>query len=286
MSPAESLRVWGILRAVEVVELAAAARLDVAAAATLLEKESYGGRNVWGSDGVPTGGTYVKGAEVTREAYAAYRARRVELGAQGVGPCQLTWPGYQDQADALGGCWDWRHNVTVGFGTLAGLIRSHGLRDGFRRYNGSGPAAERYADDAVAKVAKWRDRLGAVRPSPTPRPPVEDDMTPDQARMLQVVYDQLTGNNFTGWPAWQGGTEETLTAVDYLRRGNVETREVLRKLAALARRLDELTGLVRAAGVDPEAVRDALTAALDGGITFTGTATAVPASTSTEEVPQ
>ena len=42
----------GILRAPEVVDLTAAAGLDLAAAATLLAIESNGGRNVWGSDGV------------------------------------------------------------------------------------------------------------------------------------------------------------------------------------------------------------------------------------------
>jgi hypothetical protein len=194
----ESLAARGIVRPAEVVELAHAAGLEVeagqdpselfavrvggrlspcrpelhaaprrisgfvaelAAAATHLETESAGGRNVWGHDPVDTGGIYRKGSAVTREAYLAYKARRAELGAQGVGPCQLTWRGYQDLADGRGACWDWRVNAAVGFEVLAGLIRAHGIRDGFRRYNGSGPAAERYADDAVVRLAKWRDRL-------------------------------------------------------------------------------------------------------------------------------
>lgn len=158
----------GILRAGEVVELATAAGLDLAAAATLLIKESGGGRNLWGHDAVNTGGLYVKGSEVTKAAYLAYKAQRTRLGAQGVGPCQLTWPGYQDQADQLGGCWDWRCNVTIGFRALAGGIKARGLREGFRRYNGSGPAAERYAGDAMAKYGAWKSRLagtGGIDPS-------------------------------------------------------------------------------------------------------------------------
>lgn len=160
----ESLAAWGILRPAEVVELAGAAGLDVAHAAVLLEKESAGGKNVWGSDGVETGGAYKKGAPVTREAYERYRAlqRAGSIGAQGVGPTQLTWPGYQDQADELGGCWDWRCNVRVGLRVLAQLQAQYGVRDGFRRYNGSGPMAERYADDAMTRLARWRDRLGAA----------------------------------------------------------------------------------------------------------------------------
>lgn len=160
-----TLTTGGILRAAEVVEIAAASGLNLACAATMLEKESSGGHNLWGRDGVDTGGTYVKGSAVTKSAYLAYKARRGELGSQGVGPCQLTYYTLQNAADELGGCWDWRCNVRVGFAHLAGLIGQHGERGGFRRYNGSGAAAEKYADDAMARLAKWRQQLGAA-PAP------------------------------------------------------------------------------------------------------------------------
>lgn len=104
MSAADSLAAWGILRAAAVVELAELVGLELAAAAVLLEKESAGGLNIWGHDPVSTGGHYRKGGPVTRENYTAWRPHRGRLGAQGVGPCQLTWSGYQDQADDLGGC--------------------------------------------------------------------------------------------------------------------------------------------------------------------------------------
>jgi hypothetical protein len=148
----------GILRAPEVVEIAAAARLDLAAAATLLIKESAGGRNVWGHDAVPTGGNYVKGAEVTMAAYLRYKAARAIYGAQGVGPTQLTWPPFQDRADARGGTWDWRVNCAVGFEILADHITHHGLRGGFRAYNGSAA----YADDAMRQYAVWNAALAAA----------------------------------------------------------------------------------------------------------------------------
>lgn len=165
MSSADILAAGGILRASEVVELAAAADLDESASATVLVLESSGGANVWGRDGVSTGGIYVKGSAVTRAAYLAYRARRDELGWQGVGPCQLTHESLQDQADAAGGCWDWRTNVRVGFAHLAGLIRSYGEPDGFRRYNGSGPDAEAYRAKALPILATWRTRLRGSSPT-------------------------------------------------------------------------------------------------------------------------
>ena len=37
--------------------------------------------------------------------YQEYKRRRPRDGMQGVGPAQLTWFEFQDQADALGGCY-------------------------------------------------------------------------------------------------------------------------------------------------------------------------------------
>ena len=171
MTAAEVLTKHGTKRAAEVVELAAAAGLELAAAATLLEKESSGGDNVFGHDPVKPGG--VQGGKVTKEAYLKYKAHRAEFGPQGVGPTQLTFPGFQDEADKRGGCFDFRVNCAVGFEKLAGFIKANGVHDGFREYNG-GPhpsdAAESYADDAVKKLAVWRSRLGGL----------EDDMTVEE----------------------------------------------------------------------------------------------------------
>lgn len=165
MTTEEILTAHKILRAAEVVEAGALAGLPLAAAATLLQKESGGGKNIYGHDRVKTGGFYTKGGDVTPENYALYKEHRKANGAQGVGPCQLTYPPFQDRADAAGGCWDWRVNALVGFEILADLVVLHGVRGGFRRYNGAGPAAERYADDALKKFAVWRTRL---RPSAGP----------------------------------------------------------------------------------------------------------------------
>lgn len=165
-STVDVLTAAGIQRAAEVVELANTARLDVAAAAVLLLKESGGGRNVWGSDPVPTGNAYTKGGPVTQANYNAYR-RAIANGTakpQGCGPVQITWLPYADQADAAGGCWDWRANVLTGFKILRGLIVAHGEQDGFRRYNGSGPAAEAYGVDAVARLKRIRQQLAGASP--------------------------------------------------------------------------------------------------------------------------
>ncbi len=130
------------------------AGLGFAAACALLVQESGGGKNEWGHD--PTifigGGTF--GQPVTEESYAAYKAERDKTGKmQGVGPTQLTWKGYQDQADALGGCWQPLVNMVVGFGIIAGY-RAAGLSwwDCWKRYNGS----DAYADQMVKRQAEWQ----------------------------------------------------------------------------------------------------------------------------------
>lgn len=193
MAATETLGLWGIVRPAEVVEIAASTGLPIDLAAALLEQESGGGHNVWGHDGVDTGGIYVKGSPVTKEAYLAFKARRHELGSQGVGPAQLTWAGYQDQADNLDGAWDWRSNVRVGFSALAALTKAYGSADGVRRYNGSGPAAEAYRDQVLAKARKWRDRIGsgAITEAAIPSTPTA---TPNRKKDVVIDNKPLQGN--------------------------------------------------------------------------------------------
>lgn len=223
------LTAHGIVNAAAVIELAEQAGLELAAAAVLLDKESGGGHAVWGHDAVNTAGTYIKGAPVTQADYLAYRTAVQEgrIGRQGVGPCQLTWSGYQDQADRLGGCWDWHINCTVGFGALAGAIRTLGLREGFRSFNGSGPAAERYADDAMARLGSWRQLLHGASTE-------GDDMTPEQAAMLADLHTQLC----TPFPGWAGGVTDDkgdpYTALQYLMRIDVEAHQANETLGSFS----------------------------------------------------
>jgi hypothetical protein len=139
--------------------------LPLSYALAFLEKESSGhdsagpafGLNLFGSDPVANP---VKGGVVTHARYAEYlRNRRAGRGMQGVGPLQLTWFALQDMADHMGGCDKPRFNMRVGFAQAKGLIRQHGKRDGARRWNGSGPAAERYAADWLVKQQHWHHRL-------------------------------------------------------------------------------------------------------------------------------
>lgn len=241
MAVVDSLTAWGIQRAVEVVGVAAEAGLPVHIAAALLEQES-GGANTWGHDRVPNPGVYVSGAEVTEAAYRAYRhaLSMRTAGQQGVGPAQLTSVGYQDQADALGGCWVPSNNLQIGFRLLAGYIRQWGLADAFRAYNGGGgnrhpgsnPDADIYSAQAMAKTAKWATRLGtsgvevlpSVAPSPVPRAALEDDLmasisiNPDAAgRFHEAIGAEaasvVASKGFVSFGSTYGGTSWTVAAL-------------------------------------------------------------------------
>ena len=145
----ERLRAAGIVAPRTAVREAKRAGLALELACALLEKESSGGRNVFGHD--PT--IFAGAGKVTRANYAEYKRRRIASGnklMQGVGPCQLTWWELQDAADAGGGCWHPEVNMRVGFRHLATLVERYGRGDGARRYNGSGAAAEAYSRDLLA----------------------------------------------------------------------------------------------------------------------------------------
>lgn len=145
------LRVHGIKLPIVAYQEAKRAGLELAVLCAVLEQESGGGRNVFGHD--PT--IFAGAGAVTRAKYLAYkklRGPRGKGGMQGVGPMQLTWYSYQDEADKLGGCWVPRHNVRVGAKLLARTIRARGLYRALASYNGS----TRYADAVMKRVAKWR----------------------------------------------------------------------------------------------------------------------------------
>ena len=165
------LRRLGVKMPVRALMAARAAGIPAALAASVLAQETGGGRNVWGHDPVPVG--YPFGGDVTPANYRAYVARRRRDGnrfMQGVGPLQLTWWEFQDDADRAGGADKPLVNMTVGFRHLAGLIRAHGLHDGVRRYNGSGPRAEAYADRVLERAKQYEKVINPPRRTSVLRP--------------------------------------------------------------------------------------------------------------------
>lgn len=159
------MRKHGIVNPILTLKAARAAGLPIALACAFLEQETGGGRNVFGHDP-----SIFKGAgAVTKDKYLAYKKARKLTGnkqCQGVGPMQLTYWAFQDQADAQGGCWRPLINMTVGFTLAARNIKRYGKVVGIARYNGSGSAAMRYSVSVRSKQRLWEQRLGLERPVP------------------------------------------------------------------------------------------------------------------------
>lgn len=130
------------------------AHVPISLAFAVCEQET-GFRNVFGHD--PT--IYVGAGTVTKRKYLAYKRARGTTRMQGVGPMQLTWWSTQDAADREGGCWDPRYSIRVGLRLLAQNIQAHGEHAGIAAYNGTGPAAQRYADQVLARAGHWHHVL-------------------------------------------------------------------------------------------------------------------------------
>lgn len=161
---ARKLHDLGIVHPSWTITLARWHKIDLSLAASILTQESGGGHNIFGHDPFlkPTRYlNFLKGRRVTRWRYHVYHAKRTQgHGMQGVGPLQLTWYEFQDRADAEGGCWKPRVNMDVGFRLLAAKIHEHTeLRAAVASYNGTGAAANDYADQVLARRQQIHSRL-------------------------------------------------------------------------------------------------------------------------------
>lgn len=238
VSASSVLRQYGLVLADELIQAAQLEGAEIAVAATLMAGESNA-RNVWGHDPVETGGAYTKGGPVTRENYLAYRAlvRTGRIGRQGCGPAQCTSAGYQDSADALGGCWDPVANMRAGLRGLQQLIRRYGVQGGAQRYNGSGALAVAYGRNFVARYQTWSNRLfgTVVAPTPPSTPTEDDEMFQDKYPLTSADFDiwdvacqsmaydgrriflsiTLYAGTVSGWIDFQSDKGGTLTRQQY-----------------------------------------------------------------------
>lgn len=146
-------RKYGIVSPYLAMRAADNAGLPFAVMCAILEKESGGGKNVFGHD--PT--IFVGAGTVTKSKYRAYLAERHRTGKmQGVGPMQLTWWEFQDRADKAGGCWRPYYNMLVGAQILHSYWNTYGNWEKVgTKYNGSSA----YGKDLAIKINKWVARF-------------------------------------------------------------------------------------------------------------------------------
>ena len=161
--------------------VAAAKKADVsyATAAAHLAMETGNGKNIFGCDHGP-GVAFCHEPVTKAKVQALLRSSR----ANGVGPLQLTFKPFVQEADDLGGAHRPYFNMLVGFRILKRNweANGHNLRTAYRLYNGSGPAAERYADTAIRKRQEYVRKLERF---------LHDEASPTEKRVRQVQEDLL-----------------------------------------------------------------------------------------------
>ena len=158
--------------------------------------------------------------------------------------------------------------------------------EGWRAYSGTNPHVDHIhlelSRSAAASLTPQQIQRALV--SSSGAAPVQEDpfmalSDAEQHELLSAVrnlnfqlFSGEGGPNRPGWRTWKGGTDEQMTIVDYLRRNNVEVRQLHVALAGVQQKLDQILTAVRSAGVDPDAVRAAIDTALGGGLQIIGTA--------------
>lgn len=180
-TPTEILAAGGMHNAEQIVTAAEKTGVELAVLAAMIQKESNG-RNVYGHDSGGIFSTTDGSLVYVTEANFSEFTRRLAAGekSNGVGPAQITWPGYFPDARAKGYVlWQPLDNITYGATILKGHLAGHTLAEAGTLYNSgnlkSGVTA--YGRDFAQKVSAWRTRLTAATPSdpePTPTPPKKE----------------------------------------------------------------------------------------------------------------
>lgn len=153
---AERLKRKGVKQPYVVIDEARRANILVASALAMLENETgIPQANIFGGDY----GSAYRGRPpfyhdvVTEKRVKALLAQPLN---NGVGWTQLTYRPLVVEAQQMGGAHTPRYQMRVGFRVLRENFERYGsVREMFRSYNGSGSAAEAYADRAMARRSEW-----------------------------------------------------------------------------------------------------------------------------------
>ena len=171
-SPAEILAAGGLANADLIVQAATATGIPLAILAAMVQKES-GGQNIYGRDGKDTAspGVYANDypLQVTKENFTEFRAA-VLAGqkSNGVGPSQITYPGYWKQYPDYP-FWDVLANLKFGATLLMDLLDGDtsdaSISSAGAHYNGGTSPNEKavaYGADLLTKTNAWRARLAVA----------------------------------------------------------------------------------------------------------------------------
>lgn len=124
-----------------------------------LQEQESGGRNIFGADdNAPFAHQPVTKERVLR------LVSHVRAGgtSNGVGPMQLTFLAFIEEANRDGGAWRPAVNIATGLGIIADHVRKHGVRDGLATYNAGNPRSadgRAYASEVIDRQERFHNLI-------------------------------------------------------------------------------------------------------------------------------
>lgn len=115
-----------------------------------LQEQESGGRNIFGADIALFAHQPVTKARVMKLVAHVHGGGA----SNGVGPLQLTFIGFIEEANRDGGAWVPAVNIATGLGIIAGHIKQHGVRDGLATYNAGHPQSQTGQDYATEVMGR------------------------------------------------------------------------------------------------------------------------------------
>lgn len=183
----------GFQNADSIVRAANDTGLPLGVAVALIAKESMG-RNIYGHD---SGGAMQGAGEVTQENFTNQFMPLIRAGhtSNGVGPTQITYPGYFTQNPDLA-WWDPYTNMCFGFNLMLGYLGGDYSDDSLiaagSTYNsGSATGAPEYGQTFRDLSITWTNNLSGSDTTTTSTG--DTDMDANQAQMLKEIHDRVLG---------------------------------------------------------------------------------------------
>jgi len=124
-----------------------------------LQEQESNGRNIFGADQNAPFTHQPVTKERVLELVAHVRAGGI---SNGVGPLQLTFLPFIEEANRDGGAWKPSVNIATGLGIIAADVKKHGVRGGLATYNGGSPHSTKgleYADEVIERQHRIHDLI-------------------------------------------------------------------------------------------------------------------------------
>jgi len=127
-----------------------------------LQEQESDGQNIFGADtNAPFTHLPVTKARVLK------LVEHVHAGgvSNGVGPLQLTFISFIEEANRDGGAWLPAVNIATGLGIVAGHVKQHGVRGGLATYNGGNPQSRKglnYAGQVIKRQERFHKLIETV----------------------------------------------------------------------------------------------------------------------------